>query len=141
MTTGKTTALTRWTFVDKVMSLLFNMLSTLVSLTKINIKSDLLPFLGASPPWRPIISFTGPGVHPGKPLEAEKPLNTAVRSPFPASGNTWGKSWEWREEAGRTLCGAESADETADADQPGLALQLPGGASGQCTVPLGARCP
>ena len=30
MTTGKTTALTRWTFVDKVMSLLFNMLSSLV---------------------------------------------------------------------------------------------------------------
>ena len=27
MTTGKTTALTRWAFVDKVMSLLFNMLS------------------------------------------------------------------------------------------------------------------
>ena len=30
MTTGKTMALTRWTFVDKVMSLLFNMLSRLV---------------------------------------------------------------------------------------------------------------
>ena len=30
MTTGKTTALTRWTFVGKVMSLLFNMLSSLV---------------------------------------------------------------------------------------------------------------
>ena len=30
MTTGKTIALTRWTFVDKVMSLLFNMLSRLV---------------------------------------------------------------------------------------------------------------
>ena len=30
MTTGKTTALTRWTFVGKVMSLLFNMLSKLV---------------------------------------------------------------------------------------------------------------
>ena len=30
MTTGKTTALTRWTFVDKVMSLLFNMLSRVV---------------------------------------------------------------------------------------------------------------
>ena len=30
MTTGKTTALTRWTFVDKVISLLFNMLSRLV---------------------------------------------------------------------------------------------------------------
>ena len=30
MTTGKTIALTRWTFVDKVMSLYFNMLSRLV---------------------------------------------------------------------------------------------------------------
>ena len=30
MTTGKTIALTRWTFANKVMSLLFNMLSTLV---------------------------------------------------------------------------------------------------------------
>ena len=30
MTTGKTIALTRWTFVDKVKSLLFNMLSRLV---------------------------------------------------------------------------------------------------------------
>ena len=30
MTTGKTIALTRWIFVDKVMSLLFNMLSRLV---------------------------------------------------------------------------------------------------------------
>ena len=30
MTTGKTTALTRWTFVSKVMSLLFNMLCRFV---------------------------------------------------------------------------------------------------------------
>ena len=30
MTTGKTIALTRWTFVDKVMSLLLNILSRLV---------------------------------------------------------------------------------------------------------------
>ena len=30
MTTGKTIALTRWTFVGKVMSLLFNVLSSLV---------------------------------------------------------------------------------------------------------------
>ena len=30
MTTGKTTALARWTFVDKIMSLLFKMLSRLV---------------------------------------------------------------------------------------------------------------
>ena len=31
MTTGKTIALTRWTFVDKVMSLLFNKLSRFVT--------------------------------------------------------------------------------------------------------------
>ena len=31
MTTGKTIALTRWTFVSKLMSLLFNMLSSLVT--------------------------------------------------------------------------------------------------------------
>ena len=31
MTTGKTIALTRWTFVGKVMSLLFNMLASLVT--------------------------------------------------------------------------------------------------------------
>ena len=30
MTTGKTVALTKWTYIDKVMSLLFNMLSKLV---------------------------------------------------------------------------------------------------------------
>ena len=30
MTTGKTTALTRWTFVGKILSLLFNMLSRLL---------------------------------------------------------------------------------------------------------------
>ena len=30
MTTGKTIALTRWTFVGKIMSMLFNMLSRLV---------------------------------------------------------------------------------------------------------------
>ena len=35
MTTGKTIALTRRTFVDKVVSLLFNMLSTLVRMDKI----------------------------------------------------------------------------------------------------------
>ena len=35
MTTGKTIALTRWTFVDKVMSLLFNMLSRFTVLQSI----------------------------------------------------------------------------------------------------------
>ena len=37
MTTGKTIALTRWTFVGKVMSLLFNMLSRLVCLSNFQI--------------------------------------------------------------------------------------------------------
>ena len=40
MTTGKTIALTRWTFVGKVMSLLFNMLSRLV-ITLLQIINDL----------------------------------------------------------------------------------------------------
>ena len=34
MTTGKTIAFTRWTFVDKVMSLLFNMLSAAAAAAK-----------------------------------------------------------------------------------------------------------
>ena len=39
MTTGKTIALTRWTFAGKVMSLLFNMLSRLTPyITKITVK-------------------------------------------------------------------------------------------------------
>ena len=49
MTTGKTLALTRWTFVGKIMSLLFNMLSRLV----------LLFFQGAS-----IFLFHGCSYHP-----------------------------------------------------------------------------
>ena len=35
MTTGKTVALTRWTFVDKVMSLLCNMLSAAAAAAKL----------------------------------------------------------------------------------------------------------
>ena len=45
MTTGKTIALTRWTFVCKVMSLLFNMLSRLV-ITFLP-RSKCLNFMGA----------------------------------------------------------------------------------------------
>ena len=40
MTTGKTIALTRHTFVDKVMSLLFNMLSRLVNIQKTKIMAS-----------------------------------------------------------------------------------------------------
>ena len=42
MTTGKTIELTRWIFVDKVLSLLFNMLSRLVLLSKVLL---LIPIL------------------------------------------------------------------------------------------------
>ena len=44
-TTGKTIALTRWTFVDKVMSLLFNMLSRLVITFPQRSKSLLISWL------------------------------------------------------------------------------------------------
>ena len=48
MTTGKTIALTRWTFVDKVMSLLFSMLSSslihvlIYATTWVNLKNIML---------------------------------------------------------------------------------------------------
>ena len=45
MTTGKTIALTRWTFVDKVMSLLFNMLSRLVIISLPRSKHLLISYL------------------------------------------------------------------------------------------------
>ena len=45
ITTGKTIALTTWTFVDKVMSLLFNMLSRLVITFLPRSKCLLIPWL------------------------------------------------------------------------------------------------
>ena len=45
MTTGKTIALTRWTFVGKVMSLLFNMLSSLVIAFLLRSKRLLISWL------------------------------------------------------------------------------------------------
>ena len=45
MTTGKTIALTRWTFVGKMMSLLFNMLSRLVITFYPRSKCLLIPWL------------------------------------------------------------------------------------------------
>ena len=45
MTTGKTIALTRWTFVGKVMPLLFNMLSQLVTAFLPRIKCLLISWL------------------------------------------------------------------------------------------------
>ena len=48
MTTGKTIALTRWTFVGKVMSLLFNMLSRLVIIFLPRSKHLLISWLHSS---------------------------------------------------------------------------------------------
>ena len=45
MTTGKTIALTRWTFVGKVISLLFNMLSRLVIAFLLRSKRLLISWL------------------------------------------------------------------------------------------------
>ena len=45
MTTGKTTSLTRWTLVGKVMSLLLNMLSRLVKTLLARSKCLLIPWL------------------------------------------------------------------------------------------------
>ena len=45
ITTGKTIALTRWAFVGKVMSLLFNMLSSLVIAFLPRSKSPLISWL------------------------------------------------------------------------------------------------
>ena len=55
MTTGKTIALTRWTFVDKVMSLLFNMLSRLVITFLPRSKRLLISWLQSPPAviWSP----------------------------------------------------------------------------------------
>ena len=49
MTTGKTIALTRWTFIGKVMSLLFNMLSWLVITFLQRIKRLLISWLQSPP--------------------------------------------------------------------------------------------
>ena len=49
MTTGKTIALTRWTFVCKIMSLLFNMLSKLVIIFLPKSKHLLISWLQSPP--------------------------------------------------------------------------------------------
>ena len=51
MTTGKTIALTRWTFVGKVMSLLFNILSRLVINFLPRSKCLLISWLQLPPEW------------------------------------------------------------------------------------------
>jgi len=54
MTTGKTTALTRWTFVGKVISLLFNMLSRLVITFLPRSKRLLISWMQSPPLWQKV---------------------------------------------------------------------------------------
>ena len=77
MATGKTIALTRWTFVDKVMSLLFNMLSRLVITFLPRSKGLLISWLQSPPAviWEPqkLKSDTVSTVSPSIPHEVMGP--------------------------------------------------------------------
>ena len=65
MTTGKTIALTRWTFVGKVMSLLFNKLSAAAAAAKsLQLCPTLCDPIDGSPPGSPV-----PGILEARTLE------------------------------------------------------------------------
>ena len=64
MTTGKTMALTRWTFVGKVMSLLFNMLSAAAAAKSRQSCLTLCDPIDGSPPDSPV-----PGILQARTLE------------------------------------------------------------------------
>ena len=67
MTTGKTIALTRWTFVGKVMSLLSNMLSRLVIAFLPRRKHLLIPWLQAMAPHSSTLAWKIPWMEePGR---------------------------------------------------------------------------
>ena len=63
-TTRKTMALTRWTFVGKVMSLLFNMLSMLCYAKSLQLWPTLCDPIDCSPPGSPV-----PGILQARTLE------------------------------------------------------------------------
>ena len=67
MTTGKTIALTRWTFVGKVMSLIFNMLSAAAAAKSLQSCPTLCDPMDGSPPgsrpWDAPSKSTGVGCH------------------------------------------------------------------------------
>ena len=69
MTTGKTIALTRRTFVDKVMSLVFNMLSAAVGAKSLQSCPTLCDPIDGSPPGSPI-----PGILQARILECIRSL-------------------------------------------------------------------
>ena len=64
MTTGKTIALTIWTFVGKVMSLLFNMLSAAAAAKSLQLCPTLCDPIDGSPPGSPF-----PGILQARTLE------------------------------------------------------------------------
>ena len=64
MTTGKTIALTRWTFVGKVMSLLFSMLSAAAAAKLLQLCPTLCDPKDGSPPGSPV-----PGILKARTLE------------------------------------------------------------------------
>ena len=64
MTTGKTIALTRWTFVGKVMSLVFNMLSSAAAAKSFQSCPTLCDPIDGSPPGSPV-----PGILQARTLE------------------------------------------------------------------------
>ena len=63
MTTGKTIALTRWTFVGKVMSLLFKMLSSLVIAFLLRSKRLLISWLQSPSATDVTVSIVSPSVY------------------------------------------------------------------------------
>ena len=77
MTTGKTIALTRWTFVDKVMSLLFNMLSAAAAAKSLQSCPTLCDPIDSSP-----LGSSVPGILQARILEW-----VAI---------SFSNSWEWK---------------------------------------------
>ena len=106
MTTGKTIALTRWTFVGKVMSLLFNMLSRLVIAFLPRSKRLLISW--ATQDRRVMVersdTMWSTGEGNGKPLQyscLENPMNSMKRC---KKDNSLGQVW-YTETSNRQLYG------------------------------------
>ena len=83
MTTGKTIALTRWTFVGKVMSLLLNMLSRLVIAFLPRSMQASFNFMAVSHHlqwfWNPRSAFPNPCHYQERPRESEQVNNYSIQ--------------------------------------------------------------
>ena len=82
-TTGKTIALTRWTFVGKVMSLLFTMLSRLIIAFLPRSMQASFNFMAASHHlqwfWNPRSAFPNPCQYQERPRESEQVNNYSIQ--------------------------------------------------------------